>query len=95
MFLSFFGALSTQADGGSRSANPKIHHPAKHSLAMCERTGGVLGDFVLVFHRDIYREHSLIARRNHLMAEAANSLSAAAGPGLSKSWNPIAIQASD
>ena len=50
---------------------------------MCEHTG-VLGDFVLVFHRDICHEHSLIGRRNYLMNEAANSLSATAGPELSK-----------
>ena len=74
---------STQTDCGSCSADPKIHHPAKRSLAMCERTGGVLRDFVLVFPRDICREHSLIGRRNCVMTEAANSLSAAAGPELS------------
>ena len=44
---------------------------------MCEHTGGVLADFVLVFHRDICREHNLIGRRNYLMTEAPNSLSAA------------------
>ena len=56
-----------------------MHHPAKRSLAMCEHTGGVLRDFIVVIHRDICREHSLIGRPNCLMTEAANSLSAAAG----------------
>ena len=51
---------STQTDCGSCSADPKMHHPAKRSLAMCEHTGGVLHDFVVVFHCDIFREHSLI-----------------------------------
>ena len=62
---------------------------------MCERTGGVLRDFIVVIHRDICREHSLIGRRNCLMTAAANSLSAAAGPELSTSRNPIANLASD
>ena len=62
---------------------------------MCERTGGILGNFVVVFHRDIFREHSLIGWRNCVMTEAANSLSAAVGPELSKARNPIAILASD
>ena len=57
---------------------------------MCEHTGGVLRDFVLVFRGDICREHSLIRRRNCLMTEAANSLSAAADPELSKTRNAIA-----
>ena len=47
---------------------------------MCEHTGGVLGDFVVIFHRDVCREHSLIGRDNYLVAEAVNSLSAMAGP---------------
>ena len=64
----------------SFSVDPKIYHPAKRSLAICEHTGGVLGDFVLLVHRDICREHSLIGRRKYFMDEAANSLSAAAGP---------------
>ena len=51
--------------------------------------------FVLVFHRDICRKHSLIGRRNCLMTEAANSISAAAGSELSNSRNPIANLASD
>ena len=46
---------------------------------MCEHAGGVLRDFIVVIHRDICREHSLIGRPNCLMTEAANSLSAAAG----------------
>ena len=61
---------------------------------MCEHTGGVLHDFVLVFHRDICREHSLIGQRNCLMTEAANSLPAAAGPELSMTRNSIANLAS-
>ena len=86
---------STQTDCGSCSADPKIHHPAKRSLAMCERTGGVLRDFVLVFPRDICREHSLIGRRNCVMTEAANSISAVAGSELSIARNHIANLGSD
>ena len=73
-------------DCGSCSADPKIHHPGKLSSAMCEHTEGILREFVVVFHRDICREHSLIGRRNCLMIEAANSLSAAAGPELSMNY---------
>ena len=62
---------------------------------MYEHTGGVLRDFIAVIHRDICREHSLIGRRNRLMTGSANSLSAAAGPELSTSRNPIANLASD
>ena len=47
VFFRFLGH-STQNDCGSCSVDPKIHHPAKRSLALCEHTG-VLGDFVLVF----------------------------------------------
>ena len=93
-----FSGHSTQTDCGSCSADPKIHHPAKRSLAMCEHTGGVLRDFVLVFHRDICRHHSLIGRRNCLMTLATDSLSADAGPELSTklvSRNPIANLASN
>ena len=54
-----------------------------------------MDDFVLVFHRDICREHNLIRRRNYLMTEAANSLSVAAGPELSTTRNPIANLASE
>ena len=90
-----FGGHSTHADCGSCSVDPKIHHPAKRSLAMCEHTGGFLRDFIVAIHRDICREHSLIGRRNCLMTEAANSLSAAAGPELSTTRNPIANLASD
>ena len=69
-----------------------MHHPAKRSLAIvCEHTRGVLPDIVMIFHCDICPEHSLVVRRNHLKTEAANSLSAAAGPKLSI----IAILASD
>ena len=62
---------------------------------MCQHAEGVLGDFVLVFHRDTCLEHSLIGRRNYFMTEAANPQSAAAGPELSKSRNPLANLASD
>ena len=62
---------------------------------MCENTGGVLGDFVLVFHGDICREHSLIGQRNYLTTEVANWLSAATGAELSKTRNPIANLDSD
>ena len=62
---------------------------------MCEDTGGVLRDFIVVKHRDICREHSLIGRRDFLVTESANSLSAAAGPELSTTKNPIANLASD
>ena len=72
-----------------------MHHLAKRSLVMCEHTGGVLRDFVVVIHRDICRQHSLIGRRNCRMTEAANSPSAAAGPELSTTRNPIANLASD
>ena len=71
-----------------------MHHPANYSLAMCEHTGEVLRNFILVIHRDIGREHSLTGRRNYLMTEAVNSLSAAAGPELSTTRNRIANQAS-
>ena len=93
-FCRFWGH-STQTDRRSCSIDPKMHHPATRSLAMCEHTGGVLRDFIVVIHRDICREHSLIGRRNCLMTEAANSLSAAAGPELSTTRNPIANLASD
>ena len=79
-FCRFWGG--TQTNCGRCSVHPKIHHPAKHSLDMCEHTGGVLGDFVLVFHRDISSQDSLIGPRNDLMTEDANSLSADAGPEL-------------
>ena len=62
---------------------------------MCKHIGGIQGDFVLVFHRDICREGSLIGRRNYLTNEAAKSLSAAVGPELSKAKNYIAHLASD
>ena len=93
VFCRFLGH-STRTDCRSCSFDPKMHHPAKRSLAMCEHTG-VLRDFIVVIHRDICREHSLIGRRNCLMTEAANSLSAAAGPKLSTTRNPIANVASD
>ena len=44
---------------------------------------------MVVIYRDIRREHSLIGQRNCLMTEAANSLSAAAGPELSTTRYPI------
>ena len=62
---------------------------------MCEHTEGVVRDFIVVIHRDICREHSLIGWRNCLMTEAANLLSAAAGPELSATRNPIANLVSD
>ena len=62
---------------------------------MYEHTGGVLGDLVVVFHRDVCREHRRIGRRNYLMADAANTLSAATDPELSNTKNPIANLASD
>ena len=86
---------STETDCGSCSVDPKVHHGTKRSLAVCEHIGEVLGDFILVFYRDICPEDSLISRRNYLTSETANSLSAAAGPGLWKSWNLIMNLASD
>ena len=62
---------------------------------MCEHTRGVLRDLIVVIHRDICREHCLIGRRNCLMTEAVNLLSAAAGPELSTTSNHIANLASD
>ena len=93
VFFRFLGH-STQTDCRSCSVHPKMHHPAKRSLAMFEHTEEVLRDFIVVIHRDICREHSPIGRRNCLMTEAANSLSAAAGPELSTTRNPIANLAS-
>ena len=80
-FCRFLGH-STQTDCGSCSGDQKIHHPVKRSLAMCEHTGGVLRDFIVVFHRKFCREHSRIGRRHCLMTEASNSLLAAEGPEL-------------
>ena len=69
-----FRGHSAQTDFGA-VVSPKVyHHPAKRSLSMCEHTGEVLGDFVVVFHRDICPEDSLIRRRNYLTTETANSL---------------------
>ena len=92
--LSFWGH-STQTECRSCSVDPKMHHPAQRSLAMYEHTGGDLRDFIVVIHRNICREHSLIGRRNCLLTEAANSLSAAARPELSTARNPIANLTSD
>ena len=72
-----------------------MHHVQNVPLAMCEHRGGALRDSIVVIHRDICREHSLIGRRNYLMTEAASWLSAAAGPELSTTKNPIANLASD
>ena len=69
----------------SCSVDPKIYHPAKRSLAICEHTGGVLGDFVVVFHRDIYREHSLIGRRNYLITEICEIAFSRRGPEIAES----------
>ena len=88
--LSFVGHY-TQPDCGSCSVDPKIRHPAKGSLAMCEHVGRVLGGFVPVFHRNICREHSPLGWGNYLMTDAADSLSAAASPNLSKTRNPTPI----
>ena len=66
----FWGTLLRPTAGAVvSSVVPKIHHPAKHSLAMFEHTGGVLRDFIVVIHRDICREHSLVGRRNCFMTE--------------------------
>ena len=90
-FCRFLGhSTQTQIDCESCSVHPKIHHAGKRSLAMCEHTGGVLGEFDLASHRDIRREHSLIGRRNCLVTEAAISLSAAAGRELSITREPTA-----
>ena len=62
---------------------------------MCEDTGRVLRDFVVDNHREICREHGLIGRRNCLITEYANSLSAPAGPESSTTRNPIANLSSD
>ena len=80
VFVVFWGTLLRPTAGAVRSVDPKMHHPAKRSLAMCEHTGGVVRGLIVVIHRDICREHSLIGRRNCLMTEAANSLSAAGSP---------------
>ena len=62
---------------------------------MCEHTGGVSRDCIVAIHGGIYREHNLIVRRNCLLTEAANSLSAAVDPKISTTRNPIANLASD
>ena len=92
VFVVFWGTL-LRPTAGAVGLIPKC--TPEHSLAMCEQTGGILRDFIVVIHRDICREHSLIGRRNSLMTEAANSLSAAAGPELSTTRNHIANLASD
>ena len=51
-------------------------------------SGGVLPDFIVVIHRDICREQS--GGATSVITEAANSLSAAAGPELSTTRNHIA-----
>ena len=93
LFVVFCGTLLRPTAEGAVSIRLPPH-PAKRSLAVCEHTGGVLRDIIVVIRRDIYLEHSLIGRRNCLMTEAANSLPAAAGPELS-TRSPIANQASD
>ena len=90
----FWGTLLRPSHCGRCSVDPKIHHPAKCSLTMREHTGGSLGNCVLVFHRDICREHNLIGRCNYPMSEAATSPSVAAGLELSKTKNAIANLAS-
>ena len=99
-FVVFWGTILRPIKNSDRlqelTVDPKMHHPAKRSLAMCENTGVPrVRDFIVVIHRYICCEHSLIRRRNCLMTEAANSLSAAAGPELSTTRNPIANLASD
>ena len=85
-----------QTDCGSCRVDPKIHHPGKRPLAMCEHTRGALGDYALAFRRKICLEHSPIGRRNYyLMTDAANSLSDAASPELAKPGTSIANLASD
>ena len=81
-FCRFLGH-STQTDCRSCSVDPKIHHHAKRSLAVYEHTGGVLRDFIVVIHRDICREHSLIGRRNRLMTDASCEFAISGrGPGI-------------
>ena len=67
VFVFFFCGHSTQTDCGSGSVDPKVHHRARRSLTVCEHTGGVLRDLAMAFHRNIFRDHSLIGRRNYLM----------------------------
>ena len=88
VFVLFRGTLLRPTAGAVVLS--QMHHLAQRSLAMYEHTGGVLRDLIVVIHRDICREHSLIGRRNCLMTEAANSLSAAAGLELSTTRSPIA-----
>ena len=71
---------STETDCGSCSVDPKVHHGTKRSLAVCEHIGEVLGDFILVFYRDICPEDSLIRGRNYITTETANAFSRR-GPG--------------
>ena len=95
-FVVFWGTLLRSTAGAVPVVSiRKSTTLQKRSLAVCEHTGGVLGDFVVVFYRDVCRQHSLIGRRNYLVTEAANSLSASAGPELSKARNPIANLALD
>ena len=61
-----------------------VIHNESYAISLC-----------VAIYRDVCREHSLIGRRNCLMIEVANSLSAAAGPELSTTRNPIANLASD
>ena len=93
-FRRFLGH-STQTDCRSSGVDPNMHHPVKRSLAMCEDTGGAPRNFIVVNHRDIHREHSLIGRRNCPLTESTNSLSAAAGPEISTTRNPTPNLASD
>ena len=74
VFVVFWGTLLRPTAGAVVRIGPKMHHPAKCSVAMCDHTRGVLRDFIVVIHRDICREHSLIGRRNCLMTEASSSL---------------------
>ena len=93
-FVVFWGTLLRPTAGAVVLIGKCTTH---QDVSWLWHTGGVLRDFIVVIHRDIRCEHSLliIGRRNCLMTEAANSLSAAAGPELPTTRNPIANLASD
>ena len=80
LFVVFWGHF-TQTECGSCSADPKLHHRAKRSFAMCEHGGGVPRHCVLFLHRYICGEHSLIGRRNCFMTGFEFALSRR-GPGI-------------
>ena len=93
-FCRFLGH-STQTDCGSCSFDSKCNTLQNIPWLCASILGGFLRDIIVLFQRDICREHSLIGRRNCLMTEAANSHSAGAGPALSTTKNPIANLDSD